>query len=216
MGPVSGARHRAQPARPGPAGLHLPIPGRSRCKSARPRRARQPSDGNGAAPALREGLLESLQDAVAAADGGGTITAASARLEDMFGYGLGEMVCPLADGFLDGLKDAVRNQRPLSPAPLPPSPSPRRRRMCLSRGWCCTARRSPATEVARRAGHGVAVLLEDLRTASTVRPTPPTSASPTPSAPRTPSPNPGARKTETASRHLERRRSKARKARIGV
>ena len=31
--------------------------------------------------------------------------------------------------------------------------------MCLSRG-CCTARRSPATEVARPAGHGVAVLLK--------------------------------------------------------
>ncbi len=36
---------------------------------------------------------------------------------------------------------------------------PRRSRICLSRG-CCTARRLPATEVARRAGHGVAVLLK--------------------------------------------------------
>jgi hypothetical protein len=74
----------------------------------------------------------------------------------------------------------------------------------------------PATEVARRAGHGVAVLLKIYATASTGRPTPPTSASPTPSAPGTPSQNPAARKTATAKRQLERRRSKAAKAQIGA
>ena len=45
----------------------------------------------------------------------------------------------------------------------------------------------PATEVARRAGHGVAIMVKIHATASTGRPMPPTGASPTPSAPRTPS-----------------------------
>jgi hypothetical protein len=60
-----------------------------------------------------------------------------------------------------------------------------------------------ATEAARRAEHGVAVLLKSAPTASTDRPTPPTSASPTPSAPRTPNPNPATKETTTASRHPE-------------
>ena len=42
-------------------------------------------------PPLTAGRLDALQDGVAAADGDGTIAAASARLEDMFGYGHGEL-----------------------------------------------------------------------------------------------------------------------------
>ena len=63
----------------------------------------------------------------------------------------------------------------------------------------------PATEVARRAGHGDAVLLKIYATASTASPTPPTSASPTSSAFRTPSrsPGPATREMTTASRHPE-------------
>jgi hypothetical protein len=75
----------------------------------------------------------------------------------------------------------------------------------------------PATEVARVAGHGVSVLLKiyahcidgqaDAANQRTTR---------RPRRPGPPSPNPAARKTATARRHLERRRSKTRKARIGA
>ena len=67
--------------------------------AARPRRVGQPPaafspalpDGTGAARVLAGELLEALQDAVALADGDGTIAVASARLEDMFGYDRGEL-----------------------------------------------------------------------------------------------------------------------------
>jgi hypothetical protein len=49
----------------------------------------------------------------------------------------------------------------------------------------------PATEVTRRARHGVAVLLKIYAHCIAGRPTPPTSASPTPSASATPSQTPG-------------------------
>ncbi|WP_222849216.1 PAS domain S-box protein [Trebonia kvetii] len=59
--------------------------------AAVPRSGGQAPEGYGADPVLPGWLLDALQDAVALADGDGTITAASARLEDMFGYGPGEM-----------------------------------------------------------------------------------------------------------------------------
>jgi len=93
------------------AAASLPVPA-AVLAAARPRRASQPPDGNGAAPAPREGLLESLQDAVALADGDGTITAASARLEDMFGYGPGEMAGLPVDSLVPaGLHKAHRRHR---------------------------------------------------------------------------------------------------------
>ena len=49
----------------------------------------------------------------------------------------------------------------------------------------------PATEVARRAGHGVAVLLKIYAHCIDGQATPPTSASPTPSAPPSAEPGPG-------------------------
>jgi PAS domain S-box-containing protein len=59
--------------------------------AAGPQRAGQSPDGAVAAQVLAGGLLEALQDGVALADGSGMIAAASARLEDMFGYGPGEL-----------------------------------------------------------------------------------------------------------------------------
>ncbi|HEX6453974.1 MAG TPA: tyrosine-type recombinase/integrase [Trebonia sp.] len=69
----------------------------------------------------------------------------------------------------------------------------------------------PATEVARRAGHDVAVLLKiyahcidrSTPTASTARRPPPISASPRPSVPRTPRTTSVMRATATSSRHPE-------------
>ena len=57
-------------------------------------------------------LPEALQDAVALADGDGTITAASAGLEGMFGYGPGEMVGLPAESLVPaGLQEAHRRHR---------------------------------------------------------------------------------------------------------
>jgi PAS domain S-box-containing protein len=93
------------------AAASLPVPA-AILAAARPWRASQPPDGNGVAAVPREGLLESLQDAVALADGGGTITAASARLEDMFGYGPGEMAgLPVESLVPAGLQQAHRRHR---------------------------------------------------------------------------------------------------------
>jgi anti-anti-sigma factor len=64
---------------------------------ARPRRPDQPAtfpvaapDRTGAAPLAGE-LLEALQGAVLLADGDGIIVMASTRMDDMFGYGSGEL-----------------------------------------------------------------------------------------------------------------------------
>ena len=74
------------------AAARLPLPA-AVLAAAGPRGAGQPPDGSGAAPIPARGLLKALQDAVALGDGDGdgTIVAASARLEGMFGYGPGEM-----------------------------------------------------------------------------------------------------------------------------
>jgi PAS domain S-box-containing protein len=93
------------------AAASLPVP-TAVLAAVRPRRASQPPDDAGAAPVPRGGLLEALQDAVALADGDGTITAASARLEDMFGYGPGEMVgLPVESLVPAGLQKAHRRHR---------------------------------------------------------------------------------------------------------
>lgn len=61
---------------------------------------------------LPGGLLEALQDAVALADGDGTITAASARMEEMFGYGPGDMPgLPVESLVPEGLREAHRRHR---------------------------------------------------------------------------------------------------------
>ena len=66
----------------------------------------------GAAPVPPGGLLEALQDAVVLADGDGTIAAASARLEEMFGYGPGEMPgIPVESLVPEGLQEAHRGHR---------------------------------------------------------------------------------------------------------
>jgi PAS domain S-box-containing protein len=58
------------------------------------------------------GLLEALQDAVALADGDGMIAAASARLEDMFGYGPGELAgLPVESLVPAGHQEAHRGYR---------------------------------------------------------------------------------------------------------
>ena len=69
-------------ARPPAAAAALP--------AAFPEPAPGPSATAGTPPLAAE-RLDALQDGVAAADGDGTIAAASARLEDMFGYGHGEL-----------------------------------------------------------------------------------------------------------------------------
>jgi PAS domain S-box-containing protein len=93
------------------AGARLPVPA-AVLAAARPRRASQPPDGGGAAPAPPGGLLESLQDAVALTDGDGTVTAASARMEDMFGYGPGEMTGLPAESLVPaGLQEGHRRHR---------------------------------------------------------------------------------------------------------
>jgi hypothetical protein len=74
----------------------------------------------------------------------------------------------------------------------------------------------PATEVARRAGHGDAVLLKIYACCIDGQADAANQRITDASAPRTPSQNPAATKTVTAKRHLERRRSKATKARIGA
>lgn len=80
--------------------------------AARPRRAGQPPNGTGAAPDLPGELLEAFQDAVALADGDGMITAASGRLEDMFGYGPGELAGLPAESLVPaGLQEAHRGHR---------------------------------------------------------------------------------------------------------
>jgi anti-anti-sigma factor len=80
--------------------------------AARPRRpaafAAAVPDGTGTAPLAAE-LLEALQDAVALADGDGTIVAASGRMEEMFGYGRGELPGHLIESLVpDGLQEAHR------------------------------------------------------------------------------------------------------------
>jgi anti-anti-sigma factor len=80
--------------------------------AARPRRpaafAAAVPDGTGTAPLAAE-LLEALQDAVALADGDGTIVAASGRMEEMFGYGCGELPGHLIESLVpDGLQEAHR------------------------------------------------------------------------------------------------------------
>ncbi|MGD0245404.1 MAG: PAS domain S-box protein [Streptosporangiaceae bacterium] len=77
-----------------------------------PRRDGRPLNGSRAAPVQAGGLLEALQDAVALADGDGVITAASARLEDMFGYGPGELAGLPADSLVPrGRQEAHRGHR---------------------------------------------------------------------------------------------------------
>ena len=69
-------------------------------------------DGTGAAPAPAGEPLDTLQDGVALADGDGTIVAASARLEDMFGYGPGELPGLPAESLVPvGLQEAHRGHR---------------------------------------------------------------------------------------------------------
>ncbi len=72
------------------------------------------ADGNGAAPARVQAaaLLDALQDAVALADGDGMIAAASARMENMFGYGPGELSGLPAESLMPaGLQEAHRGHR---------------------------------------------------------------------------------------------------------
>jgi anti-anti-sigma factor len=89
--------------------------------AARARRAGQPPTGfaaaappdrNGAAPAPAGELLDALQDAVALADADGTIVAASARMDAMFGYTSGELRGLSAESLVpDGLQAAHRDHR---------------------------------------------------------------------------------------------------------
>jgi len=80
--------------------------------TVRPQRACQPQDGTEAAPDPPGGPLDALQDAVTLADGDGTIAAASARLEDMFGYGPGEMSGLAIESLVPaGLREAHRGHR---------------------------------------------------------------------------------------------------------
>jgi PAS domain S-box-containing protein len=80
--------------------------------AARPRRPGQSPNGTGAAPDLPGALLEALHDAVALADGDGMITAASARLEGMFGYAPGELAgLPVESLVPAGLQEAHRGHR---------------------------------------------------------------------------------------------------------
>jgi PAS domain S-box-containing protein len=75
--------------------------------AARPRPASQHRDRIGSVPVPPGGLLEELQDGVALADGDGMIAWASARLEDMFGYGPGELAGRSAGSFVPaGLREA--------------------------------------------------------------------------------------------------------------
>jgi len=75
-------------------------------------RASLPPDGAGAVPVPAGGLLEALQDAVALTDGDGTIAAASVQLEDMFGYGPGEISgLPVESLVPEGLQEAHRGHR---------------------------------------------------------------------------------------------------------
>jgi PAS domain S-box-containing protein len=93
------------------AAARLPAPA-AVLAAGRPGGAGQPPDGAAAALVPPGGLLEALQDAVALADGGGMIAAASARLEDMFGYGPGELPgLPVESLVPDGLRDAHRGHR---------------------------------------------------------------------------------------------------------
>ncbi|MHB1820482.1 MAG: PAS domain S-box protein [Streptosporangiaceae bacterium] len=89
----------------------LPAPAAGRA-AARPGGAGQPPDGAAAAPVPPGGLLDVLQDAVALADGDGMIAATSARLEDMFGYGPGELPgLPVESLVPDGLREVHRRHR---------------------------------------------------------------------------------------------------------
>jgi len=93
------------------AAARLPAPAAVLAASALRRDGRAPED-SGAAPVLAGGLLDALQDAVALADGDGAITAASARLEDMFGYGPGEMAgLPVESLVPAALQEAHRGHR---------------------------------------------------------------------------------------------------------
>lgn len=75
-------------------------------------RAGQQEDSPAAVPVPPGGLLEALQDAVALADGDGVIAAASARLEDMFGYGPDEVLgLPVESLVPEGLQEAHRRHR---------------------------------------------------------------------------------------------------------
>ena len=74
----------------------------------------------------------------------------------------------------------------------------------------------PATEVARRAGHGVAVLLKIYALCSDGQADAANQCITDALGTKAPSPNPAAGKTEKVKWHLERRRSKATKAQIGA
>jgi anti-anti-sigma factor len=77
-----------------------------------PRRDGPPPDGDRAAPVPAGRLLEALQDAVVLADGDGTIAAASGRLEDMFGYGPGELAgLPVESLVPECLQEAHQDHR---------------------------------------------------------------------------------------------------------
>ena len=90
--------------------------------AARPRRVGRPP-GGGAPQVLPGELLEALQDAVALADDDGVIAAASARLEDMFGYGPGGLLGLPAQSLVPAdLQEAHRGHRSswaLSPSARP-------------------------------------------------------------------------------------------------
>ena len=71
-----------------------------------------PLDSAAAATAMATGLLDALQDAVALAGADGVIAAADPRLEDMFGYGPGELPGrPVESLVPDGVRKAHRGHR---------------------------------------------------------------------------------------------------------
>jgi anti-anti-sigma factor len=76
-------------------------------------------DGAAGARALAGGRPGSLQDGVAVTDGDGTIAAASARLEDMFGYGHGELPGRPAGSLVPGGLRAARRRQHAAWMPPP-------------------------------------------------------------------------------------------------
>lgn len=100
-----------------PAEAAVPVTARRR--QARAGRAGQPTDGTWVASLLPGELLEALQDATALTDGAGTILAASARLEAMFGYGPGEVLGLPAETLVPaGLQEADGSDPARAGSPL--------------------------------------------------------------------------------------------------
>jgi PAS domain S-box-containing protein len=88
------------------------LPARAAVLAAAGRRTGQSPNGSGVVPFPSGALLEALPDAVALADGGGVIAAASARLEEMFGYGPGEIIGLAVESLVpEGLQEAHRGHR---------------------------------------------------------------------------------------------------------